>query len=134
MFCSDEQFRAIAGFWFAREHRWSFRMYSDGNKSTRILNIRHIRISQTPLSEADYEDDCLSILTMSSPRSRTTSDVIFADFESVMARSGRPPVGTTRPPLYPSFHGSRYPEKRAGIHLSRSRSRVVNKPIRNRSN
>jgi hypothetical protein len=96
--------------------------------------FEHIRLEQANISDTVKDDDSLSILTMSSPRSRTTSDVIFADFETVMTLSGRPPVGTTRPPLYPIHSDSRCHEKRAGIRLSRQRSRLVNKPIRARSN
>ncbi len=81
----------------------------------------------------DEEDDTLSILTMSSPRSRAASEVIFADIESLISRSERPPVGTTRPPVYPR----QVVNECAVIKVRRSqriKTRVVNKPLPNRCN
>ena len=78
------------------------------------------------------EDDTLSILTASSPRSRSASEVIFADFETLISLSERPPVGTTKPPVYPRPYDSQTPANQTR-RLNRSRMRLVNRPLTNRS-
>jgi hypothetical protein len=86
------------------------------------------------------EWDTLTLLTVSTPRSRLGSEQLFEDFEQLS--STLPPVGTTRPPLYPlarvvplGFHSV----KSSGVSNSKSSNesrpkrmfkRLVNKPIR----
>ena len=86
------------------------------------------------------EEDALSLLSVSTPRSRLGSEHLFDDFELVIQTSGLPPVGTTRPPLYPTKHvfDARRGSCRTGAGREesgyqspkRSFKRLVNKPIK----
>lgn len=86
------------------------------------------------------DDDALSILSVSTPRSRLGSEHLFDDFESVIQSSSLPPVGTTRPPLYPRPHPFEvWGHADADVVMSneevqqspkRTFKRLVNKPIK----
>ena len=73
----------------------------------------------------DDDDDALTFITVSTPRSRLGSELLFEDLESIMQGSHLPPVGTTKPPLYPCKSAVGPDEKCA----KRTFKRLVNKPI-----
>jgi hypothetical protein len=71
------------------------------------------------------DDDTLTFITVSTPRSRLGSELLFEDLESILQGSHLPPVGTTKPPLYPCKSAVGPEEKCA----KRTFKRLVNKPI-----
>ena len=65
-----------------------------------------------------------------SPRSRLGSETFLEDIEVIMQSTNPPPVGTTKPPLYPT-HAKLVSDK-VGVEVKESRKRLferlVNKP------
>ena len=87
--------------------------------------------------EIDDEDDVVTFLSVSTPRSRLGSEQLFEDIECIIQSSKQPPVGTTRPPLYPQGgfpRGTSSPavmsQPSSAVPRKRSLKRLVNKPIK----
>ena len=78
----------------------------------------------------------LSMLSVSTPRSRLGSEILFEDMESIIQSSKVPPVGTTRPPLYPKVASRCAPRNREVSDKAqnscpkRAVKRLVNKPMK----